>query len=128
MDKLRESGVTEDRPLVLPEEVRSGDLASAPPRVDLLIVGAGLSGAVIAERCSKELGMTSLIIDCRDHIGGNCYDYVEDHGIRVSKYGAHLFHTQFERVWDYVQQFSEWLPFDHRVKGMVPDKDQQKKL
>merc|ERR1719156_423350 len=128
MDKLRESGVTEDRPLVLPEEVRTGDLASAPAKVDLLIVGAGLSGAVIAERCSKELGMTSLIIESRDHIGGNCYDYVEEHGIRQSKYGAHLFHTKFERVWEYVQQFSEWLPFDHRVKGMVPDKDQQKKL
>jgi len=92
------------------------------------IVGAGLSGAVIAERCSKELGMTSLIIDCRDHIGGNCYDYVEDHGIRVSKYGAHLFHTQFERVWDYVQQFSEWMPFDHRVRGLVPDIDGVKQL
>ena len=72
--------------------------------------------------------MTSLIIDVRDHIGGNCYDYVEEHGIRASKYGAHLFHTKFERVWDYVTQFSKWMPFDHRVKGMVPDKDGVKRL
>ena len=63
----------------------SGDLSSVPESVDLLIVGAGLSGAVLAERCSKELGMTSLILDIRDHIGGNCYDYVEEHGLRASK-------------------------------------------
>jgi len=65
--------------------------------------------------------MTSLILDKRDHIGGNCYDYVDGHGIRASKYGAHLFHTNFERVWKYVQQFSEWEPYDHRVRGRVPD-------
>ena len=99
----------------------SGDLSGlADKEFDLLIVGAGLSGAVLAERCSKELGMSSLIIDCRNHIGGNCYDYVESHGIRASKYGAHLFHTKFERVWNYVTEFSEWMPFDHRVKGRVP--------
>jgi len=56
------------------------------------------------------------------------YDYVESHGLRASKYGAHLFHTKFERVWDYVLQFSEWEPFDHRVKGLVPDKDGVTKL
>ena len=106
----------------------SGDLTTAPQKVDLLIVGAGLSGAVLAERCSKELGMTSVMIDVRDHIGGNCYDYVEEHGLRASKYGAHLFHTKFERVWEYVTRFSEWMPFDHRVRGRVPDKDGQQKL
>ena len=106
----------------------SGDFATCPAEVDLLIVGAGLSGAVIAERCSKELGMTSIVIDKRDHIGGNCYDYVTEEGIRASKYGAHLFHTKFERVWEYVQRFSEWMPFDHRVKGRVPDKDGVKQL
>ena len=100
----------------------SGDLSGlADKEFDLLIVGAGLSGAVLAERCSKELGMSSLIIDCRNHIGGNCYDYIDEHGVRASKYGAHLFHTKFERVWDYVTQYSEWIPFDHRVRGRVPD-------
>eukprot|EP00441_Pelagodinium_beii_P041502 CAMPEP_0197648486 /NCGR_PEP_ID=MMETSP1338-20131121/27783_1 /TAXON_ID=43686 ORGANISM="Pelagodinium beii, Strain RCC1491" /NCGR_SAMPLE_ID=MMETSP1338 /ASSEMBLY_ACC=CAM_ASM_000754 /LENGTH=472 /DNA_ID=CAMNT_0043222499 /DNA_START=47 /DNA_END=1465 /DNA_ORIENTATION=- len=121
-------GATSEAPLKLDDAIMSGDLSSAPKSVDLLIVGAGLSGAVIAERCSKELGMTSLMIDKRDHIGGNCYDYVDEHGIRASKYGAHLFHTQFERVWNYVTEFSEWIPFDHRVKGLVPDKDGVKKL
>ena len=81
----------------------SGDLSTCPQDVDLLIVGAGLSGAVLAERCSRELNMTSVVVDKRDHIGGNCYDYVSPDGIRCSKYGAHLFHTQFERVWEYVR-------------------------
>lgn len=127
-DKIAKAGETSEAPLHLGEKVLSGDLSNAPKKVDLLIVGAGLSGAVIAERCSKELGMTSLVIDCRDHIGGNCYDYVDSHGIRASKYGAHLFHTQYDRVWEYVNRFSEWMPFDHRVKGMVPDQNQVKKL
>eukprot|EP00793_Prasinoderma_coloniale_P005765 PRCOL_00004239-RA len=127
-DAIAAAGEASEAPLRLGGDVTSGDLATAPQDVDLLIVGAGLSGAVLAERCSKELGMTSVVIDKRDHIGGNCYDYVDAHGIRASKYGAHLFHTKFERVWEYVQRFSEWIPFDHRVKGMVADVDGEKKL
>jgi len=126
-DGLHASGVTDEGPIKLSKDIMSGDLTGLP-KVDLLIVGAGLSGAVLAERCSKELGLTSLIIDNRDHIGGNCYDFVEDHGLRVSKYGAHLFHTKYERVWDYVTQFSEWMPYDHRVRGRVPDRDGVKQL
>jgi len=127
-DAFFASGETTEAPLPLPAVMTNGDLSTAPKDVDLLIVGCGLSGAVIAERCSKELGMKSLILDVRDHIGGNCYDFVEEHGLRASQYGAHLFHTKFERVWDYVTQFSEWEPFDHRVKGYVPDKNGVKKL
>jgi UDP-galactopyranose mutase len=62
-----------------------------------------------------------LIIDKRPHIGGNCFDYIDDHGIRVSKYGAHIFHTKSDRVWNYVRQFSDWIPYAHRVKGYVQD-------
>jgi len=112
-----------DAPLSLPQEVLGGDLSSLPKDVDVVIVGAGLSGAVLAERFSKELGLTSLVLDKRNHIGGNCYDFVDEHGLRVSKYGAHLFHTKFERVWEYVLRFSEWIPYDHRVRGLVADKD-----
>ena len=86
---------------------------------DLIIVGAGLSGSVIAEQASSRSGLKSLIIDKRNHIGGNCYDYIDEHGIRVSKYGAHIFHTKHQRVWDYIQQFSDWIPYEHKVKGMV---------
>jgi UDP-galactopyranose mutase len=127
-DPFFEAGETSEAPLPLPPIMTNGDLSTCPKHVDLLIVGAGLSGGIIAERCSKEFGYKSLILDVRDHIGGNCYDYVEEHGLRASKYGAHLFHTKFERVWEYVNEFSEWMPFDHRVKGLVPDKDGVKKL
>jgi UDP-galactopyranose mutase len=89
---------------------------------DLVIIGAGLSGGVIAERASKELGLKSLILDKRDHIGGNCYDFIDEHGFRISRYGVHLFHTVHQRVWDYVNRFSEWMPYEHRVKGKVDGK------
>ena len=55
--------------------------------------------------------------DKRDHIGGNCYDFINN-GFRVSQYGVHLF-TKFDRVWEYVNRFSEWMPYEHRVKGKV---------
>mmetsp|Transcript_19352 Transcript_19352/g.28983 ORF Transcript_19352/g.28983 Transcript_19352/m.28983 type:complete len:769 (+) Transcript_19352:151-2457(+) len=87
---------------------------------DVCIVGAGLSGAVIAEQYASQLGMSSIVIEKRDHVGGNCYDYIdEETGILVNKYGAHLFHTNFDRVWKYVQQFSEWSPYEHKVLGHI---------
>jgi len=82
---------------------------------DILIVGAGLSGAVIA-REAAEKGVSVLVVDKRDHIAGNVYDYVDlETGIRVSKYGAHLFHTNDEGVWEYVKRFGSWKRWDHRV-------------
>jgi UDP-galactopyranose mutase len=87
---------------------------------DVCIAGAGLSGAVIAERYASQLNQAVIIIEKRDHIGGNCYDYVdEDTGIRVSQYGAHLFHTRSERVWEYVHRFSKWTKYEHEVVGVV---------
>mmetsp|Transcript_62957 Transcript_62957/g.153312 ORF Transcript_62957/g.153312 Transcript_62957/m.153312 type:complete len:595 (-) Transcript_62957:228-2012(-) len=91
---------------------------------DVCVVGAGLSGAVIAERyASQQLNSKILIVEKRDHIGGNCYDYIDDDtGVRVSKYGAHLFHTVHDRVWQYVQQFSHWTTYEHEVVGIVDGK------
>ena len=90
---------------------------------DNCMVGAGLSGSVIAEQYASKLGQTSLIIEKRSHIGGNCYDYIDDEtNIRVSLYGAHLFHTRHERVWNYVQQFANWIPYEHKVLGVVNGK------
>mmetsp|Transcript_25449 Transcript_25449/g.53742 ORF Transcript_25449/g.53742 Transcript_25449/m.53742 type:complete len:566 (+) Transcript_25449:98-1795(+) len=90
---------------------------------DNCIVGAGLSGSVIAENYATHLGQTSLILEKRNHIGGNCYDYIhKETGILVNLYGAHLFHTRHERVWDYVQKFAEWVPYEHQVLGIVNGK------
>jgi UDP-galactopyranose mutase len=94
----------------------------------VLIVGAGLSGATIGERCSQELNLKRLIVDKRDHLGGNCYDFITRCGIRASRYGTHLFHSSSERVWNYMQQFSEWVPFDHRVRGSVEDLNGDSKI
>jgi len=88
----------------------------------ILIVGAGLSGCVLAEQFATRLNKQVLVIEKRDHIGGNCYDYIDENGILVSKYGAHLFHTDYEDVWSYVNQFSEWCRWDHRVVCSVDDK------
>jgi UDP-galactopyranose mutase len=88
-----------------------------------VIVGAGLSGAVMAERHANLLNHRVLIVETREHIGGNVYDYIdEESGLRVSKYGAHLFHTKSDEVWDYVNKFSEWIPWHHKVYGTIEDK------
>jgi UDP-galactopyranose mutase len=85
---------------------------------DIVIIGAGISGAVLAERYAK-IGKKVLIIEKRDHIAGNCYDYIDENGILVSKYGAHLFHTNEEDVWQYINQFCEFYPFEHKVIAKV---------
>ncbi|MBM7050834.1 MULTISPECIES: UDP-galactopyranose mutase [unclassified Rothia (in: high G+C Gram-positive bacteria)] len=83
---------------------------------DLVIVGSGLFGLTIAERAANELGLKVAIIDRRDHVGGNAYSKFEENtGIEVHQYGAHLFHTSNERVWEYVNQFTEFTNYVHRV-------------
>lgn len=84
----------------------------------ILIVGAGISGCVLAERYASA-GKKVLVIEKRSHIGGNCFDYTNKYGIRVSKYGAHIFHTNDSMVWEYVNQFSDWHPYEHRVLSRV---------
>ncbi|SDJ21100.1 UDP-galactopyranose mutase [Actinokineospora alba] len=83
---------------------------------DLIIVGSGFFGLTIAERTATQLGKRVLVIDRRPHIGGNAYSEPEpETGIEVHKYGAHLFHTSNKRVWDYVNQFTEFTDYQHRV-------------
>lgn len=90
---------------------------------DYIIVGSGLSGAVMAQQLSEHFESKNiLIVEKRDHIGGNCYDYIDqDTGIRVAKYGAHIFHTNNEKVWHYVNRFTEWIPYKHKVYGKIQD-------
>ena len=88
-----------------------------------LIVGCGLSGATVAERISTILNEKVVIIDKRDHIAGNCYDYIDDEtGILINKYGAHLFHTNNEEVWQYISKFSEWVRWEHKVLSYIDNK------
>jgi UDP-galactopyranose mutase len=83
---------------------------------DLLVVGSGFFGLTIAERCATELGLTVQVIDRRPHIGGNAYSEADpETGIEVHRYGAHLFHTSNQRVWDYVNRFTDFTPYQHRV-------------
>jgi UDP-galactopyranose mutase len=89
--------------------------------IDILIIGAGISGAVLAERYAS-IGKKVLIIEKRNHIAGNCYDYTDQNGILVSKYGAHLFHTNEKQVWNYVNRFSDWYSWEHKVIARVDDK------
>jgi len=86
---------------------------------DYLIVGAGISGCVIAERVANILNKKVLIIDSRNHIGGNCYDYLDENGILVHKYGPHIFHTKSKLVFDYISKFTEWEVYFHRVLANV---------
>lgn len=89
---------------------------------DIIIVGAGISGATLAERYATQLNKKVLILEKRDHIGGNCYDYYNEDGILVSKYGAHIFHTEYEDVWEYVNRFSKWRSYTHKVLSQVDGK------
>ena len=89
----------------------------------ILIIGTGLSGAVMAERFANINNRNILMIEKRNHIGGNCYDYIdEDTGILLNKYGAHLFHTNSDKVWNYINNLSEWIRWDHQVLCFVDNK------
>jgi UDP-galactopyranose mutase len=89
---------------------------------DLVIVGSGFFGLTIAERVATQLNKRVLILERRSHIGGNAYSEAEpETGIEVHKYGAHLFHTSNKRVWDYVNQFTEFTNYQHRVFARVKD-------
>ncbi|MDO5033132.1 UDP-galactopyranose mutase [Corynebacterium sp.] len=86
---------------------------------DLIVVGSGFFGLTVAERCASQLGKKVLIVERRDHLGGNAYSEPEpETGIEVHKYGAHLFHTSNKRVWEYCNQFTEFTDYQHRVFAM----------
>jgi UDP-galactopyranose mutase len=89
---------------------------------DWLVVGAGFTGATLAERLASQLGQRVLVVDRRSHIAGNAYDGPGPGGQPIHHYGAHIFHTASNRVWDYLSQFTEWRPYEHRVLGSIDGK------
>ncbi len=83
-----------------------------------IVVGAGISGAAVA-RILAEAGEKVEVIEAKDHIAGNCFDYFDENGICVHKYGTHIFHTDNREVWDFLSRFTTWYPYMHKVLGLV---------
>ena len=86
---------------------------------DYLIVGAGFAGAVLAERLATQANKKVLIVDKRSHIGGNAFDYYNDEGILVHKYGPHIFHTNSRDIFIFLSKFTSWRPYEHKVLASV---------
>ena len=87
-----------------------------------IIIGAGFAGSVIAERIANVLNKKVLVVEKRSHIGGNCYDYKNEDGIIVHKYGPHLFHTNYKKVFDYLSNFTDWYIYHHKVLALIDGK------
>jgi UDP-galactopyranose mutase len=88
--------------------------------MNVLIVGAGFFGAVIARQLA-EANFKVTVIDRRSHVAGNAYDYINEAGIRVHQYGPHIFHTSNNKVVNWLSKFTEWVPYQHRVKALLAD-------
>ena len=88
----------------------------------ILIVGAGFAGSVCARELA-EVGHQILVVDRRHHIGGNAFDVIDAHGILIHQYGPHIFHTNSERIFNYLSKFTEWRLYEHRVRGVINGKE-----
>jgi len=87
---------------------------------NILVIGSGFAGSVISRELA-EAGLNIKIIDKRNHIGGNAYDYLDENGILIHKYGPHIFHTNNKRVFDYLSKYTEWIEYKHKVKAKLRD-------
>lgn len=90
---------------------------------DVVIVGAGFAGAVLAERFARVADKKVLLVERRRQIGGNCYDELDGNGILIHRYGPHLFHTDDEKVWAYLSQFTDWRVYQHKVLAMIDGRE-----
>jgi UDP-galactopyranose mutase len=88
-------------------------------QIDILIVGAGYAGLVVAERMATQYGLRSLIVEKRRHIGGNAHDEYDEHGVLIHTYGPHYFRTNSARIREYLSQFTEWHPVDYQIKSLT---------
>ena len=86
---------------------------------DSIVIGCGFAGAVVARQLAEDKGQRVLVLDARDHIGGNCYDHKDEHGILIHQYGPHIFHTNIQRVYEYLSRFTEWYEYRHEVVGNI---------
>lgn len=90
---------------------------------DSIIIGCGFAGAVAARELAEKKGQHVLVIDAREHVGGNCYDRMDENGILIHQYGPHIFHTNIKRVYDYLSRFTEWYEYRHEVVGKIQEKE-----
>ena len=107
--------------ITLEDAIRSHSTQGSQEPYDYLIVGAGFAGSVIAERLARGMGLKVLLVDRREHIGGNAYDHLDEAGVMVHRYGPHIFHTNAQRIVDYLSQFTQWRPYEHRVLARVDE-------
>ena len=87
-------------------------------RYDCIVVGSGCAGAVLARQFAEN-NKKVLVVEERSHVGGNCYDELDEQGILIRKYGPHIFHTNIKQVYDYLSRFTEWYDYQHEVVGNV---------
>ncbi len=115
----------------MPKNEKHGEILPVPilvtkvnsEKFDYLIVGAGFAGCTLAERLASELNKKVLVVEKRDHIGGNCFDQYNEDGILVKPYGPHIFHTKIKEVWDYLNRFTPFNHYVHRVIANVNGKE-----
>ncbi|HEX8626272.1 MAG TPA: UDP-galactopyranose mutase [Allosphingosinicella sp.] len=93
--------------------------SAAKKSYDYLVVGAGFAGSVIAERLASQHDARVLVVDRRPHVGGNAYDHLDEAGVLIHQYGPHIFHTNSDEIVDYLSQFTEWRPYEHKVLAEV---------
>ena len=86
---------------------------------DSIIVGSGIAGSTAARRLAEEGKRNVLVIEKRSHIGGNCYDCMDEHGIWIHQYGPHIFHTEMKEVYEFFSRFTMWTSFRHEVVAQV---------
>lgn len=86
---------------------------------DILVIGSGFAGSVVADKLARESGKKVLVLEKRDHIGGNCYDTADEHGVLIHQYGPHIFHTNIEAVYQYLSQYTKWYDYSHEVVAKV---------
>ena len=106
-----------DPTMAEPDPIVSPTTWPAEPakRYDVMVVGAGFAGAVMAERLARDGGKRVLVVDRRPHVAGNAFDRLDDAGVLIHQYGPHIFHTNSTDIVDYLSQFTEWRPYEHRV-------------
>ncbi|MCR5691661.1 MAG: UDP-galactopyranose mutase [Eubacterium sp.] len=90
---------------------------------DSIVIGCGFAGATVARELAERRGHKVLVLDSRSHVGGNCYDLEDENGILIHQYGPHIFHTNIDRVYDYLSRFTEWYDYSHEVVGNVYGKE-----